>query len=76
MCCLNAFIILVGVARDGKIVYVMGYEWAEAFIFDTNRGVGYKQELSNQTMGKFPDARLGANAILGNLCLPKDATFC
>ncbi|KAJ8661977.1 hypothetical protein O0I10_002308 [Lichtheimia ornata] len=50
--------------QDGKIVYVMYHEWAEALIFDTNRGVGYKQELSNQTMGKFPDPRIGANAIL------------
>ncbi|KAI7886969.1 hypothetical protein K492DRAFT_202912 [Lichtheimia hyalospora FSU 10163] len=49
---------------DGKIVYVMEYGWAEALVFDTNRAVGYKQDLSNRTMGSFPDARIGANAIL------------
>lgn len=73
----HIFIILIGFARDGKIAYVIhDHQWDEALIFDTNGGVGYKQELSNQTTGKFPDARLGANAILGRLCLSEGTPFC
>ena len=57
--------ILIDFSRDGKIVYVMEFGWAEALVFDTNRGMGYKQDISNTTMGSFPDPRIGANAILG-----------
>lgn len=39
--------------------------WDHAWIFDTKRRIGYMQELSNQTIGSFPGARYGCNAMLG-----------
>lgn len=39
--------------------------WQHAWIFDVKNRVGYRQDISNETMGSFPFARYGCNAMLG-----------
>lgn len=56
---------LVGFTSVGKIVYMKST--SQVLILDTNRGVVYEQDLSNRTLGIFPEARMGANIALGKL---------
>lgn len=64
---------------DWRIIYMMGSSqrvganrvWQHAWIFDVKNRVGYRQDISNETMGSFPFARYGCNAMLA----PDDSTI-
>lgn len=56
---------MLGSQSDEEDIYVD--VWQDALIFDIRRRMGYKQRISNQTVGLYPDARYGCNAVLGKV---------
>ncbi|KAI7885888.1 hypothetical protein K492DRAFT_203691 [Lichtheimia hyalospora FSU 10163] len=58
---------------DWRIIFMMGSSqevgvnrvWQHAWIFDVKNRIGYRQEISNETVDSFPLARYGCNAMLG-----------